>query len=253
MLSASADRKTIAFAEANISDGRWGLFDVPTQRLVSRTGYTDGTSWFNYEIATDPIGGQFAIPTYGGAYIFDADYQRVRILGTYAGQQATGVAYHPVESLVYFPWAETTTVRVFNTRTFDWTETLAIGDTFTHTGNGAYGNGRTRISADGSLLMVSVPGGVRYVRMYAPLSVGDVAATATSGVNTSIPLPGSIGNNGALKFVVSKRPRNGTVTIEGATATYRSSAGYQGPDSFQYTVRYGAAASMVGTVMVTVD
>lgn len=250
MLSASGDRKTIAFAEGNISDGRWGLFDVPTQRVVRRQWYAQGTGWFNFEIATDAVGSQFAIPTYNGAYIYDADYARLAILGTYAGPQPTGVAYHPVENLVYFPWAETSTVQVFDTQTRERVDTLEIGNTFGHTGNWAYGNGRTRISADGSLLMVSVPNGMRYLRMYAPLTAYPAAAVATSGSATAIPLAGSIGNGGTLRYTIARQPLHGAVTISGDTATYRSAPGYQGLDTFNYTVRYGATATAAATVTV---
>lgn len=253
MLSASADRKTIAFAEANISDGRWGLYDVPTHRVVRRDGYSNGTSWFNYEIATDAMGSQFAIPTYGGTYIYGVDYERLQIVGQYAGPQPIGAAYHPVENLLYFPWAETSTVRVIDAQTFALVDTIEIGNSFQTTGNWAYSNGRTKLSADGSLLMVTVPGGLRYVRMYAPLAAGNIAAVAGSGVSTSVPLVGTIGNNGSLAYFISQRPKHGTVTVSGATATYKSDAGYTGPDSFQYTVRYGSAASKVGVATITVE
>lgn len=251
MLSPSTDRQTIAFAEANISDGTWGVYDVPTKGLVRRQGYTDGTSNFNYEITTDAMGGRFAIPTYHGLYLYDADFQLERILGEYAGPRPLTAAYHPVENLLYCPWAETSTVRVFNARTRGWVSTIQIEDDLGFMG-GAYTSGRIKLSADGSLVMVVVPGGVRYVRQYAPLAAAHVGTRATSGVSKDITLKGSVGNNGALTYSILQRAQHGSVKVSGGKAIYRSVAGYHGSDSFKYRVRYGAAAVADATVNVTV-
>lgn len=161
MLAASADRTRIGFAESNISDGRWGVYTVATQTFAFRQWYEDGTSWFNFEIATSPTGTQFAIPTYGGTFLYDQAYAKVATIGEYAGGQPIAAAYHPTKNLVYFPWAGSSQVRVYDTATFQQVDALDAGYTFSHTGNGAYGQGRTRISADGTLLMVTVDGGVR--------------------------------------------------------------------------------------------
>ncbi len=163
MLKTSADRKTIAFAESNISDGRWGLYDAPTGQLVRRQWYQDGTSWFNYEIAVDSIGGQFAIPTYGGTFIYDADYVRIATIGQYAAGQPIGAVYHPRLALAYFPWAQSTQVRVFDMRTFQQIGAHDAEYSFTHPGNGSFQPGRIRISEDGRLLMVKVGTGVRLI------------------------------------------------------------------------------------------
>ena len=176
MLAASSDRQTVAFAESNISDGRWGLYDVPTGRFVRRDGYTNGTSWFNYEIATDPMGSQFAVPTYGGTMIYNDVYQRVAVIGQYAAGQPVGAVYHPTMNRVYFPWAQSSEVRVYDTTTFQQVGAYDAEYVFAHTGNYAFGNGRIRIARDGSLLMVSVAGGVRLIR----LDAGPTSARGTS-------------------------------------------------------------------------
>lgn len=252
MLSASGDRKTIAFAESNISDGRWGLYDVPTRQSVRRDGYQNGTSWFNYEIATDRFGSQFGIPTYGGAYMYDATYKLRKKVGVYAGQRPIGIAYHPVESEIYFPWAETPQVRVYDAATLVWKRTINFTSVFELTGNRAYENGRTRVSADGSLLMVTVPGGLRYVCMYAPLNAVPLSVTTAPATAVSIPLQGSIGNGGALGYALGKLPGHGTVTLNGTTATYQPAPGFTGTDSFNYRVKYGEAVK-AAKVTVTVQ
>lgn len=250
MLSASTDRLTIAFAEANISDGSWGLYDVPTGQLVRRSGYTDGTSAFNFEIATDAMGGGFAIPTYDGLVVYDADYHK-RWTMVAPGYPPVGVAWHPVSPLVYYPLAYTRQVRLLNANTGKLAAWYDIGDSFTWGGSG-YMDGRTKLSADGSMFMVTTPGGVRYLRTYAPLAAGSYPATATSGVGTKIALKGSIGNRGALTYQAHGQPKHGSTRVSGAYATYKSAPGFKGKDSFRYMVRYGASAYAIGTVTVTV-
>ena len=250
MLSASTDRNTIAYAESNISDGEWGLYDVPTRQVVLREGYTDGTSAFNYEIATDALGAQFAIPVGGGVYIYNDVYQRVLSIPSIG---PNGVAFHPVLPLVYYTPTDTRQVRVFNTRLGRMVAWYDMGDTFASPGNYvAYQAGRLKLSADGSLLMALAPGGVRYLRLYAPLAAAKVSAAVGSGVATSIALQGSIGNHGTLSYAIWNKPRHGKVSVSGATAHYQSVAGYKGTDSFRYMVRYGAAAYVIATVAVTV-
>src|SRR5262249_2095841 len=99
MLTPSGDANTIAFAEANISDGEWGLIDIPTGQIVRRQGYTNGAGWDVWEIGTDRYGTQFALPTYDGTFVYDDNYQKIGTLGVYAGPQPIGLAYHPVEEI----------------------------------------------------------------------------------------------------------------------------------------------------------
>lgn len=251
MVSASGDKKTIAFAEADISDGRWGLYDVPTGELVKREWYEDGTSSFNYEIATDRFGSQFAIPTSDGAYIYDAEYQQVARIGTYVGPQPTGVAYHPVEGEIYFPWSGTSEIKVFSSISLRYLRSIQIGSMFERNSS-AFVSGRTRLSADGSLLMVTVPGGLRYVRVYAPLSASDVRVSVTPDVASAIQLKGSIGNKKPLAYSLYEKPSHGTALVYGSQVNYRPTAGYRGPDRFTYKVRYGEAV-VAATVDVTVE
>ncbi len=240
MLSASGDGQTVAFAEANTSGGSWGLIDVPTGQIVRREG-SGGTGWFNYEIATDRLGSQFAIPTYSGAFVYNDAYQNVMMLGQYAGPQPIGAAYHPVEATAYFPWAGGRLVRVFDMNTFTQTAAYDFESDFSSTGNWAYVSGRTRLSKDGALLMVSVSGGVRFLQTYAPLTAAPVSAAAVAGTPVSIALPGTIGNGGSLTYSIVRAPDHGSVTLSGAAATYTAQSGYAGSDRFRYRVRYGNA------------
>lgn len=241
MLSSSGDGDTVAFAEANSSDGPWGLVDVPTGQLVRRSGYTNGTSWSNFEIGTDRLGSQFSIPTYGGTFVYNDAYQKVATIGQYAGPQPIGVAYHPVQRRAYFPWSGGGQVRVYDMDSFTQTGSYDFEDNFTSTGNRAYVRGRTKLSKDGSLLMVSVTGGVRFLQTYAPLSAAPVSANALAGTAKAITLQGAIGNGDALQYSIVRAPTRGYVSIGGDVATYTAQAGYAGNDSFRYRVQYGSA------------
>ena len=116
-----------------------------------------------------------SVPTYHGTYLYDDMWNNLGVLGVYAGEQPIGVVYHPVEDLAYYPWAETQLIYVYDTTTNTSIGSYDFEYVFGHPGNGAFNEGRSKISRDGSLLMVSVGGGVRYLRMYDALSAQDVA------------------------------------------------------------------------------
>ncbi len=244
MLSASGDGGTIAYVMGGISSGAWGYADIPTGQVIA-SNYQQGTSWFNFEVGTDRTGSQFAIPTYNGTYVYNEAFQLITRIGTYAGPQPIGVAYHPVRKVAYFPWAQTDEVRVYDMQTFTQIGSYDFEHSFTHTGNGAYNYGRTRISRDGSLLMVSVSGGIRLLRMYAPLQAPPISFAAMEGngaSSTTVRLQGSIGNGDPLTYSLGSAPRNGQAAVFGERLTYTPRAGFTGTDTFTYRVRYGSAS-----------
>lgn len=241
MVAASGDGDTIAYVMGGISSGDWGYADIPTGQLIA-SNFQQGTSWFNFEVGTDRTGSQFAIPTYNGTYIYNEAFQQITRIGTYAGPQPIGVAYHPVRKVAYFPWAQTNEVRVYDMESFTHLGSYDFEYGFTHTGNGAYNHGRTRISRDGSLLMVSVSGGIRVLRMYAPLEASPVSFTATQGSGTTVTLPGSIGNGDPLAYSLGRAPANGQASVSGEMLTYTPLPGFTGTDTFTYRVRYGSAS-----------
>lgn len=252
MVSASGDGKVIAFAEANISDGRWGTQNMVTGAFVHRTWYENGTSAFNYEIATNANGSQFAIPTYSGTKIYNANYTNIGTIGTYAGPQPIGVAYHPVEPLIYFPWTTTSEIRVYNANSLVQVATYDFENNFQHNGNYAYVQGRTRLSRDGSLLMSTVTGGVRFVQMYAPLSAAPVTGNASYGSIISVQLNGSVGNGGQISYALASNPTKGHAEVSGDRLTYAPAAGATGTDTFRYVAKYGnAVAESTVTISIT--
>lgn len=164
MLCASADRSSIGVAESNISDGRFGRYRVADGNWQEQTGYTLGTSWFNYEIGVNSTATLYAIPTYGGTFFYDTDLLKTGpTVGVAGGEQPIGVVFSPNSDIVYFPWEGTSTVYAYNTSTYTSVAAYNFGSAFTMNGNRAYDNGRMKISKDGSLLFASVAGGVQFV------------------------------------------------------------------------------------------
>jgi hypothetical protein len=248
MLSASADGSAVAFAESNISDGRWGVYYPATGQVVQRQWYTDGTSWFNYEIAANADGSQFTIPTYGGTFVYDAQYQKAATIGEYAAGRPIGLAYDPVRPRAYFPWAGSSEVRVYDMQSMQPLGSYDFGDTFDIVGNSAYGQGRTRISPDGRWLMVTVSGGVRFLRQYDSITTEPVSATS-GGERVWITLHSSIPD---AHFDVETPPAHGRVTIDGNVAIYAPVADYHGEDSFVFRAHYGPL-SATAVASITVD
>ena len=252
MITASGDRAFIGFAESNISDGRFGRYRMSDGNLL-RKEFSDGTGWFNYEIGVNSNGTQYALPTFGGCFIADANLVKFRVVGNQGGSHPIGVVYHPVENTVYFAWADSTEVRAFDTVSFLQTAAYDFEYTFTPPGNNAFVHGRLKLSADGSLLFGTVSGGVRYLRLYDPLVADSQSVTTDEDTPVPITLTGSVGNGGAISYVITSGPSNGTLSGTAPNLTYTPDLDYNGPDSFTFKTVYGRASSADATVFITVN
>ena len=156
-------------------------------------------------------GTQLAIPTYGGTFFYDSHLiQTGHTIGTYAEAQSVGLVYSPVANLVYFPFAQTSEVRVFDTMTGTQTAAIDCGQTFTSFNNQAYYDGRMKISRDGSLLFATVAGGVSYIELKTPFADSQALQTL---VNTplNVTLTGSIGDGSTLTYQLLNSPHHGTL------------------------------------------
>lgn len=253
MVASSGDLGIVGLAEADSSDGPFGRYRVSDGNLLRKSGYTDGTSWFNYEIGVNSNGTQYAIPTYNGTYICDANLVKYNLIGQYAGPQPIGVVYHPVEDTVYFAWAGSTEVRAFDTTTFVQTAAYDFQHTFVHPGNWAFTQGRLRISRDGSLLFGTVDGGVRYLRLYDPLVADSQSVSTSEDVPAPITLTGRVGNGGTVSYVITSNPAHGTLSGVAPNLTYTPNPNYGGPDNFSFKAKYGVATSAVATVSISVS
>lgn len=248
MLAASGDGLTLATAGSNSSAGPFGTFD-----LALNTWKTTGrTNWYNFEVGISANGGQLAIPTYAGTFVYDRSFTKVATLGAYAGQTPIGAAYHPVENLLYLPVANTAEVRVFDTTAFSQIGSINVGSTFSWVGNRAFVSGRTRLALDGSRLLVTVDGGVQYVPLYAPLQAADSAAETLEDQAVPVPLAATIGNSGILHFDIGAGPAHGVLSGSAPDLTYTPAANFNGADSFTFRARYGAA-ERTGTVQINVQ
>jgi DNA-binding beta-propeller fold protein YncE len=165
VLRASPDRSVIGFAQGDISDGRWGAIDVKTGTVTMRDWYVEGTSWFNYDIAVSSHGTQFSLPTYGGMFVYDDTFANIGTLGKYSVQYFDGAAYSPKDGNLYAAEAGTDIIDVYNGTTLMQMKSLQVGVTFPGNGNGSFSNGTIRFSRDGSVLFVSVPNGIEYLKL----------------------------------------------------------------------------------------
>ncbi|HEV8137807.1 MAG TPA: Ig-like domain-containing protein [Pyrinomonadaceae bacterium] len=253
MVTSSGDLGIIGYAEADSSDGPFGRYRVADGNLLKKFGYTDGTAWYNYEIGVNSNGTQYAIPTYNGTYICDANLVKYNLIGEYAGPQPIGVVYHPVENTVYFAWSQTTEVRAFDTNTFTQTAAYDFENTFVNPGNWAFTQGRLKMSRDGSLLFATVNGGVRYLRLYDPLVADSQSLSGSEDIPLPITLTGRVGNGGTVSYVITANPTHGTLSGSGGNLTYTPNSNYSGPDTFKFRATYGAAFSAEATVSLTIN
>lgn len=159
MLTASANGKKVALAEANQSNGPFGYYAFRSGAL----NQNGSTGWFNFEIGVNRNATLYALPTYGGTYIADQNLNLTgTVIGTYGGNIPIAAAFNPTRNRAYFPFTGTTDVEVYDTKTWTLVKSYNFEDTFNWVGNGAFAQGRTKLSKDGSLLFVTVTGGVRY-------------------------------------------------------------------------------------------
>ncbi|HXU46389.1 MAG TPA: Ig-like domain-containing protein [Thermoanaerobaculia bacterium] len=250
MLAASGDASVIGWEESNISDGRFGRYRIADGNLLTKSG-SSGTGWFNYEIGVNANGTQYALPTFGGCFITDGNLVKQRTIGAQGGAQPVGVAYHPVEPIVYFAWSTTTQVRAFETANLTQIAAYDAGYTFQHPGNAAFQWGRLKTSRDGSRLFATVGGGVRYFDLYAPLAATGQSLTTEEDVALSVTLAASVGNGGAISYAVAAEPEHGILTGDAPDLVYTPDPDSTGSDSFTFVASYGRA-TVEGTVSIDV-
>ncbi len=235
MVSSSSDGSTIVIAESNISSGPVDRYDVAL-RVITR-GTSDNK--FNFEGAASRDGALFAIPTYGSTFIYNGTLNLVTNIGVSGGAQPVGAAFHPFADAVFFPFATTPYVRVYSTTNWQMLAQFDFQNTFPalSTAPQAFVQGRTRLSADGSIVFVTVSGGVRYFRhglslplMHRLVIAGNPAPLGTptpisygtswlaEGTNLTIQVPALVETNGT-RFLCSGWSGLGSVPASGATTS----------------------------------
>jgi fibronectin type 3 domain-containing protein len=183
MLRASADHSIIAVAEADSSGGPYDRYRVSDGDLLRAAA---GTNAFNYEIAVRPDLQQYAIPTFEGVLFADGSLTLLpATVGTGGLDSPVGVAYNPAKDLVYFPWGNSSEVRIYDSKTLAAAGSYDFESPFTQNGNFAFVSGRAKTDNSGSLLFVSTLGGVRYVTINAVAPTGLQAAPLDSAITLS--------------------------------------------------------------------
>ncbi|MGA2786622.1 MAG: LamG-like jellyroll fold domain-containing protein [Verrucomicrobiota bacterium] len=199
MVSASGDGRIMGVAEADISSGPLDRYDVASQTITGSTG----EGWFNFEAGVNRNGSQFAVPTYGGTYIYDTNLNQIGLLGTYASEGPIGLAYDPAADLVFFAWWPSSEIRAYETHSMIEVARYDCGYNFGWVGNAAFQQGRVRVSRDGVNLFVTVGGGVRWISR--PVGApADLAITQTNSPN-----PVDAGNNLTYTITVTNNGPNG--------------------------------------------
>jgi hypothetical protein len=171
MLTASADRGTIGIAEANEISAPLDRYNVGTGTIQQWS-----VDWFAFEMGVSRNGSQFAVPTYGGMYVYDNALHQVGIIGQYATNGPIGVVYSPNKDVMYTAWYNQTNssrqIHEFSATTLQQIGTFdaygSASGSFDWNGNGALNEGRLKISPDGNLLFATVDGGVSIIDVPEP-------------------------------------------------------------------------------------
>ena len=235
MVSSSGNGSTIVVAEGNISSGPVDQYDVGLQAFLRGTG----DNQFNFECAVSRDGALVAVPTYGSMFVYNGTLTLVTNIGVTGGAEPVAAAFHPFADAVFCPIATTPYVNVYNTTNwqlmaqFDFQNTFAALPTVPH----AFVAGRTRLSPDGSILFVTVSGGIRYYRhglslprMHQLVVAGNPGAFGAStpvgygtswlaeGTNLTIQIPALVETNGT-RYVCSGWTGSGSVPASGASTS----------------------------------
>ena len=240
MVTSSGDLNTIALAESNSSGGPFGAYHVESQLLERGPG----TGWFNYEIGVNHNGTQYSVPTYGGTFVYDENFAEIAVIGNYAGAQPVGVVYHPAEDIVYYAWRDSSEIRAYDTNSLIQTDAYDVEYVFQHNGNYAFVNGRLKTAADGSMILATVDGGVRFVQLYDSLTANAQSVVTDENVPVSITLDANVGNNGAITYSIAEYPQHGSLSGSPPIVVYTPDNNYYGSDNFKFNAHYGKADAL---------
>lgn len=252
MLSSSADGSCVGYAESNSSDGPLGIYDVASRKITGVLQISSGTNAFNYEIGANRNCTQLAVPTYLGTFIYDSALTKLGTLGVYAGGQPIGVVYHPTKDIAYFAWAGTSEVRAY-AKNFSQLASLDAGYTFQSPGNHAFNQGRVKISRDGSLLFVTVAGGIhcRYIGSSMPVAINQMVS-AHAGTPLAITLT-SRSSDQAPTYTVVTPPVFGVLQGTAPNLTYTPNSDFAGLDAIVFKINDGKSDSNSAVVTIKVD
>jgi hypothetical protein len=159
ILTSSADRSVVAFAESNLAMGQFGTYRVADQSF--ETGRTSGSI---FEIAVNRDASQIAVPTGSGLQIFrrNSGFQPVTLLGDFLNKVPVGAVYSPVANVLHVAWhgLDASSIESLDASSFDLLATLDHDPGLTWEG-AALGSGRIKTSPDGKVVLATVRDGVK--------------------------------------------------------------------------------------------
>jgi hypothetical protein len=162
ILQASPDHSVVTYTAGDISNGPWGVINTGTATLKM----LDATNWFTYSIAAAPHGRFFAVPTYGGTFVFNHAGLGLETLGTDAQTVFVGAAFDPIRpALLYQTLAGSDVIQVYNVRSQALIRSYHTGVTVPWNGNSAFAPGYLRIASDGSYIFMKTSAGAVAVKL----------------------------------------------------------------------------------------
>lgn len=156
----SADGSTALFLESDISSGPAFLYDAIADVFPAQRNFD---VFWNFSLAALSRDGSRAVLEVGNTLRF-VDRQLADV-----GNQASagyGVVFDPVGDRLFVGPANGATIRILDATTFAQLGSFPAGETFGS--SSPQGLGEMSIAADGSLLGVTTPGGVRVYRVGQP-------------------------------------------------------------------------------------
>jgi hypothetical protein len=160
MLALSANGSTLAYAEANISNGEFGRY-----ALGEGTFAEGAANAFLYDIAINRDATQYAVPVYSGVLVYgfgERGFSALANLSSTGGGTLSGV-YSPTRDELYVAVSGNGAggaIQAFDTQTFQPLTPVAQGLDFGSFSSGGLGAGRLRVTRDGRLLMAVTATGV---------------------------------------------------------------------------------------------
>ena len=152
MLTTTADRKFIAYADGYATPSTYGRFSCDAATLPPPLHAIMPL----YEIGVSRDGTQLALPSYTGVILSGAGPEKLDL------NEALGAAYHPSRDYVFVVRADGTKVTVLETAHYTPVKELDLGTKFGWIGNHPFQEGRLRLSSDGKYVFCTAPGGIRY-------------------------------------------------------------------------------------------
>jgi DNA-binding beta-propeller fold protein YncE len=167
-LAISADRSVVAYAEAGLSGGPFGRFDVATGEFA--TGMAGGNV---YDVAISPDTLRLVVLKQSDALFFDEALEpdgEIDRLTDLQQPRITGVAWSPVADRIYLSSAGDgiSTIEEVDATSLTRIAFIDTEHSIRWHGNHALEHGRLRISRDGRVLLATVDGGVTIYRLDPP-------------------------------------------------------------------------------------